>query len=273
MTLLKDSATSHLTLTEQASTPDAPGTGAVKLYALTDGTLAYLDDADVEHVLSEAASHDPVTIDADAAAILDLTDQEIGLDTQTANYVFAGPATGAADEPTFRALVAADLPAIDAADVTYTPTTVADWDSDTDPGDLDAALDQLAERVTDVEEAGYIASITDQHIFTREGEVEATAGTLRLYNHTGAALTITRVWADVNTAPTGASLIVDVHKDGTTIFTTQSNRPTITATNYEDDGTPDVTTWADGSYLTMDVDQVGSTVAGSDLTVTVVFTK
>lgn len=56
-----------------------------------------------------AAGHDAVTLDADAAALLDLSSQEIGLDTQTANTVFAGPATGAANEPTFRALVAADV--------------------------------------------------------------------------------------------------------------------------------------------------------------------
>ena len=41
--------------------------------------------------------------------------------------------------------------AVDAGDVTYTPTTAADWDGSADPGDVDAALDQLAERVTDVE--------------------------------------------------------------------------------------------------------------------------
>ncbi len=36
--------------------------------------------------------------------------QEIGLDTQVANRVFAGPTSGGAATPTFRALVAADLP-------------------------------------------------------------------------------------------------------------------------------------------------------------------
>lgn len=47
----------------------------------------------------------------------------------------------------------------DAGDVTYTPTTAADWDSDTDPGDVDDALDQLAERVDDLEGAGYLTSV------------------------------------------------------------------------------------------------------------------
>jgi len=43
------------------------------------------------------------------------------------------------------------IPVHDAAVVTYTPTTAADWDSSADPGDVDNALDQLAERVKDVE--------------------------------------------------------------------------------------------------------------------------
>ncbi len=66
--------------------------------------------------------------------------------------------------------------ASDAADVTYTPTTLTDWDSDTDPGDVDNALDQLAERVDDLEAipggtdanaihdnvAGEIAAVTEK---------------------------------------------------------------------------------------------------------------
>jgi hypothetical protein len=42
----------------------------------------------------------------------------------------------------------------DADDITYTPTTLADWDASADPGDVEQALDQLAERVTDIEVAG-----------------------------------------------------------------------------------------------------------------------
>ena len=42
----------------------------------------------------------------------------------------------------------------DAAVVTYTPLVLADWNGSADPGDVDNALDQIAERVTDVEAAG-----------------------------------------------------------------------------------------------------------------------
>lgn len=41
--------------------------------------------------------------------------------------------------------------ASDASNVTFTPTTLTDWDGDSDPGNIDDALDQLAERVDDNE--------------------------------------------------------------------------------------------------------------------------
>ncbi len=76
--------------------------------------------------------------------------------------------------------------------------------------------------------------------------------------------------AVVDTAPTDASLIVDVHLNGTTIFTTQGNRPTI-LTTATDSGLaiPDVTAAAGGDVLTVDIDQIGSTIAGADLAVVV----
>jgi hypothetical protein len=84
------------------------------------------------------------------------------------------------------------------------------------------------------------------------------------------ACTIVQVRASVVTAPTGASLIVDVNKNGVTIFGTQSARPTIAASSLTAvSGTPTVTTLAAGDYLTVDIDQIGSTVAGGYLTVTV----
>jgi hypothetical protein len=41
--------------------------------------------------------------------------------------------------------------AVDAADVTFTPDTLADWNSSADPGSAGDALDQLADRVTQAE--------------------------------------------------------------------------------------------------------------------------
>lgn len=98
----------------------------------------------------------------------------------------------------------------------------------------------------------------------RSGELTATAGTVRLY--VPWACTITNVRTMVGTAPVGADLIADLNIDGTTAFTTQGNRPTITAGGYTDlDAVPDVTAVSANSYLTLDIDQIGSGTAGSDI--------
>lgn len=88
----------------------------------------------------------------------------------------------------------------------------------------------------------------------------------------GRAATIAKVKVYADTAPTGASLIVDVNKNGTTIFTTQANRPTLAiGQNSDDSGTPDVTSIAEGDRWSIDIDQVGSTEpGGNDLLVTIV---
>ncbi len=46
----------------------------------------------------------------------------------------------------------------DAGDITYTPAVNADWNGSADPGDVDAALDQLAERAKDMESFAGISS-------------------------------------------------------------------------------------------------------------------
>jgi hypothetical protein len=105
--------------------------------------------------------------------------------------------------------------------------------------------------------------------FSVPGTVAVAAGAAKIYNDSGRTLAVQSIRASVGTAPTGASLIVDVNKNGTTIFTTQGNRPTIAAAGTTSGKVTnmDITSLADGDSLTVDVDQVGSGVAGSDLTV------
>lgn len=105
--------------------------------------------------------------------------------------------------------------------------------------------------------------------FSKGGTLTTGTGAFKIYNDTGETLTIKSVRASVGTAPTGASIVVDINVSGTTIFTTQGNRPTITAGNTTSGKVTnhDVTTIADGAYFTVDLDAVGSTVAGADLTV------
>lgn len=120
--------------------------------------------------------------------------------------------------------------------------------------------------------AAIAAAAVKDAVFSQGGTLTTGTGVFRLYNRSGVTRTISTVTAAVGTQPTGASILVDVNISGTTIFTTQSNRPTIAvSTNEDQSGTPDVTAWTSGSYLTIDIDQIGSTVAGANLVVTVVY--
>jgi len=97
-----------------------------------------------------------------------------------------------------------------------------------------------------------------------------STGTLKGGALVGIAGTIVDVRARILTAPVGSTFIVDVNKNGTTIFTTQANRPTVAdGENVSSTTAPDVTAVAAGDYLSVDVDQIGSGTAGSNLLVSV----
>jgi hypothetical protein len=109
--------------------------------------------------------------------------------------------------------------------------------------------------------------------FSKQGPLSVTTGTSRFYADDYYQLSSVR--ASVGTAPSGSSIIVDVFKNGSTIFTTAANRPTITTgTNTAvSAATPDLLFVQPGDYLTVNIVQTGSTVAGSDLTVNVLGRK
>lgn len=104
--------------------------------------------------------------------------------------------------------------------------------------------------------------------FVREvaGAVAVSAGAVRYYNDTDHTIKIRKVHLSVGTAPTGAALIVDVNKNGVTIFTNQALRPTIAINGFTGTATLiEPVELAPGEYVTIDVDQIGSAVAGSNL--------
>lgn len=106
--------------------------------------------------------------------------------------------------------------------------------------------------------------------FTIPGTLVVGTGQVRYYFHR--AVTGLLVVAGVGTAPTGAAVIFDVNKNGTTAFTTQGNRPQIAVSTFTDaSSVPDITTAAAGDYLTVDVDQIGSTVAGANASISIFY--
>lgn len=95
-------------------------------------------------------------------------------------------------------------------------------------------------------------------------------GTMGLPNAMGRALTITEVALYAQIAPTGDDLVVDVNRNGTTIFTDQAHRPRVPAGAFSGMTTAiDNAAFAQGDVLTVDIDQVGSSGAGGHLTVVV----
>ena len=139
--------------------------------------------------------------------------------------------------------------AVDAADVTYTPAVNADWDADADPGDVDEALDELAERTTDIEERGVY-----------EAQTSATL----VFGESGIWYGPTPFTGTINGAPTATTIVYNVTAGENSIMpgqvihnTTLGERALIEAVNYgtntltvEADSPHDVSGWANTNALT-----------------------
>lgn len=102
-----------------------------------------------------------------------------------------------------------------------------------------------------------------------------TVGTAKITFRMPCNMTLTSVRASVNTAPTGANLIVDINESGVSILSTKlsidaGQTTSTTAT------TPPVisdSSLANDSEITIDIDQIGSTLAGTGLKVWLIGTR
>ena len=108
--------------------------------------------------------------------------------------------------------------------------------------------------------------------FSRTGALTAPlVGVMRWYP--GRAITIIGVRATMGSPSSGASVIVDVNKNGVSIFSTQSNRPTIPAgSNTDLADAINLPSVGASDYVTVDIDTAGTTTPGSDLTVDIIYT-
>jgi hypothetical protein len=81
--------------------------------------------------------------------------------------------------------------------------------------------------------------------------------------------TLVGISAAVGTAPTGAPILIDVNRGGATVFGFPSDRLSIAAGEHDAAETTEIlhSAIAAGDYLTCDIDQVGSSDPGADLTV------
>lgn len=98
----------------------------------------------------------------------------------------------------------------------------------------------------------------------------ATVGTKLAQALIPGSYTIQKVILYADTAPSGSSIIVDINKNGATIFTTQANRPSIASGAHSgESGTPNVTSIAKGDRISVDVDQAPAG-CGNDLLATII---
>jgi len=102
---------------------------------------------------------------------------------------------------------------------------------------------------------------------------DLTTGTAKVTFRMPYSFIVTDVRANVNTAPTGSTIIVDINDGGTTIMSTNkisidagektsetaATQPTVTDSSLNDD-----------AEITIDIDQIGSSTAGKGLKVTII---
>jgi hypothetical protein len=110
-----------------------------------------------------------------------------------------------------------------------------------------------------------------QAIYTFEGTAISGASPIRIYNFVKPRK-ISKVAVSLSTAPQGQVLIADIHKNGTTIFTNQNARPTVSGgANYGYSTNIQDSVWNVNDYLVAYIDQIGTTVAGESPVVYVVY--
>ena len=100
--------------------------------------------------------------------------------------------------------------------------------------------------------------------FGMAGTISAAAGAFRW--PVPRAGSIVGVIAAVGTPSAGAAVICDVNVNGSTVFSTQANRPAILSGDQVFGlAVPDLPVLAVGDLVSVDVDQVGSGTAGANL--------
>lgn len=104
---------------------------------------------------------------------------------------------------------------------------------------------------------------------------DLTTGTAKITFRAPHAMELTEVRASVTTAPTGSNLNIDVNDSGTTIFSTilSIDASEKTSTTAATAAVISDSSIADDAEITIDIDQIGSTVAGAGLKVTFIYTR
>lgn len=169
----------------------------------------------------------------------------------------------------------------DADNVTYTDlnanfdTIYTEMNGEIDNDNVDGSAAIEESKISFNTSTGHDHDGTDSKAIPK-GFVWTIAGTLTTGTSVAPILiptatqTISKAYVNVKTAPTGADLIIDINIGGTSVWnSTQANRVKVAADATSGTQTSfDTTSLSEGDVLTVDIDQIGSTIAGADLTIT-----
>ena len=159
---------------------------------------------------------------------------------------------------------------------TTTGTVAAGNDSRFVPAGGTTGQALLKSSGTDYDASWQNLTVSDVFIIACSDETSnLTAGTDKARFTMPYAGTLTAVKADVNTAPIGSTLVVDINEAGVSVLSTKLS---IDAgeTSSSTAATPAVisdSALANGAVIGIDIDQIGSTVAGAGLKVTLYVTR
>ncbi len=231
-----------------------------------------------------------VDITDDSIAEVDLDFVDVAADEECLTFEsgaggdFEWQACGAADQNLFETInaPAGTNPVADSTTdtlnltVTGTDLTITGT-AGTDTIDFDVVTNAGTDITADLEEEDHSAEhitggndilYTERHAVWIQADDVSTAMAIediRIYADNSG--TIQDVRCSVNTTPTTDAVTIDVNLNGTTIFTTQGNRPSIAAaTNTDVSGAPDVTAYVSGDFFDIDVDVADSGNTAADLT-------
>ena len=120
-----------------------------------------------------------------------------------------------------------------------------------------------------------VADNGDFGIACSDESTAVTTGASKVTFRMPYAMTLTSVRASVTTAPTGSSLIIDINEGGASILSTKLSIDAgeKTSTTAASAAVLSDTSLADDAEITVDFDQVGSTIAGTGVKIWLLGTR
>lgn len=133
---------------------------------------------------------------------------------------------------------------------------------------------KIGDGVNDFEDLEFVEPV-EIGVAASDETTALTTGTSKVTFRMPYAMKLTSVRASVSTAPTGADLVVDINEGGASVLSTKLSIDDGEKTS-QTAATPPVISdsdIADDAEITIDIDQIGSTVAGTGLKVWLIGTR